>query len=82
MTENRTPASPLAVRLAAGLRRFVDVVGAWGAWLIIPVVAPTGTVARICVSESTVKAAGVPLKATAVVPVNLLPVIVTSVVPR
>ena len=32
---------PLAVRVAARLRRFVDVVGAFGAWLIVPVVAIT-----------------------------------------
>lgn len=32
---------PLAVRVAARLRRFVDVVGAFGAWLIIPVVVIT-----------------------------------------
>lgn len=30
--------TPLAVRVAARLRRFVDVVGGWGAWLIVPVV--------------------------------------------
>ena len=32
---------PLAVRIAARLRRFVDVIGACGAWLILPVVAIT-----------------------------------------
>ena len=32
---------PVAVRVAARMRKFVDVVGAWGAWLIIPVVAIT-----------------------------------------
>ena len=32
---------PGAVRVAAGLRRFVDFVGACGAWLIVPVVAIT-----------------------------------------
>jgi hypothetical protein len=48
--------------------------------LINPVEAPIGTVARICVSESTLKTAGMPLKATAVVPSKALPVIVTSVV--
>lgn len=32
---------PRAVRVAARLRRFVDFVGAWGCWLIVPVVAIT-----------------------------------------
>jgi len=32
---------PRAVRVADRLRRFVDIVGAWGAWLIVPVVAIT-----------------------------------------
>lgn len=32
---------PRAVRVAARLRRFVDVVGAWGCWLIVPVVVIT-----------------------------------------
>jgi len=32
---------PGAVRLAARLRRFVDLVGAWGCWLIVPVVVIT-----------------------------------------
>jgi hypothetical protein len=48
--------------------------------LIGPLVAPSGTFARSCVSESTVKAlAAVPLKVTLVVPLNPLPVRVTSV---
>ena len=29
---------PVTVRVAARLRRFVDFVGAWGCWLIVPVV--------------------------------------------
>jgi len=37
----KAPDQPLAVRVAARLRRFVDVVGACGAWLIIPVVVIT-----------------------------------------
>ena len=41
---------------------------------------PPGSLAVICVAESTVKdIAGVPLKRTAVVPVKLVPVIVTTV---
>lgn len=48
--------------------------------LIFPVVALAGTVARICVSESSVNAAGTPLKATTVAVLNTAPVIVTSVV--
>jgi TRAP-type mannitol/chloroaromatic compound transport system permease small subunit len=32
---------PRAVRVADRLRRFVDIVGGWGAWLIVPVVAIT-----------------------------------------
>src|SRR6266571_3373018 len=48
--------------------------------LIDPLVAPVGTVARICVLESTVKlATAVPLKATAVAPLKLFPLIVTVV---
>jgi len=45
--------------------------------LIVPVVAPVGTVAVICVAELTVKLAFVPLNFTAVAPVNAVPVIVT-----
>jgi hypothetical protein len=48
--------------------------------LILPVVVPAGTLARICVAESTVKVeAAVPLNFTELAPVKLLPVIVTSV---
>ena len=47
--------------------------------LIGPLVAPLGTLVEICVSETTVKVAGVPLKATPVAPVKLYPVIVTAV---
>ena len=48
--------------------------------LIGPLVAPPGETARICELESTVNdMAGVPLNVTAVVPVNPLPVRVTSV---
>jgi len=46
---------------------------------ILPVVAPLGTVAVICVPLFTVNDAAVPLKATAVAPVKLVPVIVTAV---
>ena len=47
---------------------------------ILPVFAPVGTVAVICVSESTVKVvAFTPLNVTLVVPVKLVPVIVTGV---
>src|SRR5215213_2559172 len=46
---------------------------------IVPVVAPEGTVAVICVLEPTVKDAEVPLNATADAPVKLVPLIVTSV---
>jgi len=44
-----------------------------------PVVAPPGTVAVICVSESTVKLAAARLNATRVAPVKRAPVIVTVV---
>ena len=45
-----------------------------------PVVAPVGTLARNCVSESNEKlAAGVPLNETPVMPVKLLPLMVTDV---
>jgi hypothetical protein len=46
---------------------------------ILPVVAALGTVAAICVALFTVKLAAVPLKASAVAPVRLLPVMVTTV---
>src|SRR6266446_5323544 len=45
--------------------------------LIVPVAAPVGTVAVICVAELTVNVAVVPLNFTAVAPVNAVPVIVT-----
>src|SRR5213594_768399 len=45
--------------------------------LIVPVVAPVGTVAVICVAELTVNVAVVPLNFTAVAPVKAVPVIVT-----
>ena len=45
--------------------------------LIVPEVAPAGTVAVICVAELTVNVAVVPLNFTAVAPVNAVPVIVT-----
>ena len=44
-----------------------------------PVVAPAGTVAVICVPESTVKSAATPLNATPVAPAKPVPVSVTSV---
>src|SRR5882672_1999574 len=47
--------------------------------LIVPVVAPAGTVAWIEVAELTVKLALAPLNATAVVPVKLVPLMVTLV---
>ena len=47
---------------------------------IVPLVAPEGTVAVICVALTTLKiAAVVPLKATAVAPVKPVPVKVTEV---
>src|SRR6185436_12500467 len=46
---------------------------------IRPVVAPVGTVARICVLDWTLKPAEVPLKRTLVAPVKFVPVIVTLV---
>jgi hypothetical protein len=46
--------------------------------LILPVVAPPGTLVEIPVPETTVKVAGVPLNFTAVVPVKVNPVIVTA----
>src|SRR5437660_6079760 len=44
-----------------------------------PVVAPAGTVARIAVSEVTVKVALTPLNDTDVAPVKFVPLIVTLV---
>src|SRR5437667_4937626 len=46
--------------------------------LSLPVVAPGGTVAAMSVAESTVKAAGAPLKATAAAPVKAAPEIWTE----
>lgn len=46
---------------------------------ILPLVAPVGTVAVICMSEFTVKAAEVPLNVTLVACVSPVPVIVTGV---
>ena len=46
---------------------------------ILPVVAPVGTVAVICVSEFTVNTAEVPLNFTFVICVRPAPVIVTGV---
>jgi hypothetical protein len=48
----------------------------------VPVVAPTGTVAVICVSELTTNDAVVPLNETAVAPVKLEPLIATEVPER
>ena len=45
--------------------------------LIFPLVAPAGTVALSCVSETMVNAAATPLNVTAVAPVNAEPVITT-----
>ena len=47
--------------------------------LILPVVAPFGTVAVIRVAELTVNWACTPLKVTAVIPVKLVPLMVTEV---
>jgi hypothetical protein len=47
--------------------------------VIVPLVAPAGTVAAIWVAELTVNVADVPLKATTVAPVKFVPVIVTTV---
>lgn len=44
--------------------------------LIVPVVAPAGSVALICILLFTIKVAAVPLKVTAVAPLKLVPVIV------
>src|SRR5688572_22729301 len=46
---------------------------------ILPVVAPEGTAVLICVLETTVKVAMVPLKRTLVAPVKFVPVIATDV---
>ena len=46
---------------------------------ILPVVAPIGTVAVICSSESTVKLADLPLNVTLVPCVNAVPTIETEV---
>ena len=45
--------------------------------LIRPVVAPVGTTAVILIAEFTVKLAGIPLKVTAIAPVNVVPLMVT-----
>ena len=45
--------------------------------VILPVVAPAGTVVEICVAESTVNGAATPLNFTCVAPLNLVPVMVT-----
>ena len=47
--------------------------------VILPVVAPPGTVAVICDAELAVNDAGVPLNATRVAPVKFEPLIVTVV---
>ena len=47
--------------------------------LIFPVVAPVGTVVLICVLDTTVNVAAVPLNFTLVAPVKLVPVTVTAV---
>ena len=47
--------------------------------LILPVVAPTGTVVVILAADTTVKTAGIPLNVTAVAPVKPPPLMVTSV---
>ena len=47
--------------------------------LIVPVVAPSGTVALIWVSEVTVKVAAVPFNFTAAAPVKWVPIMVTDV---
>ena len=47
--------------------------------LILPVLAPAGTVALICTDEVTLNSAPVPLNVTLVAPVKLVPLIVTSV---
>jgi hypothetical protein len=57
----------------------LDVVPSEFVTLMGPVVAPTGTLVVIWVSESTVNVADVPLKSTAVVPLKFDPVIVTVV---
>jgi len=44
----------------------------------VPVVAPAGTVAAISEGRTTVKAAGVPLNVTLVVPVRSVPKILTA----
>ena len=46
---------------------------------ILPVVAPTGTTVVIWASLSTVKSAAIPLNATPVTPVKLMPEIVTVI---
>jgi hypothetical protein len=48
----------------------------------VPVVAPAGTVVVISDAETTLKVAGVPLKATLVTPVKFVPRMVTGVPTR
>ena len=86
---NCVPAGPLAgenpVTFGAGgvALKFVEVLPVPAELVTVmgPVVAvnTVGTVAVSCVSELTEKPAAVPLKATAVVPVKWLPVMVTGV---
>src|SRR5262245_25618941 len=47
--------------------------------VILPVVAPVGTAVLICVPDTTVKVAAVPLNRTALAPPKFVPVIVTAV---
>jgi hypothetical protein len=47
--------------------------------LILPLLAPAGTVARIPVDDSTVNEAAAPLNLTVLAPEKLLPLIVTAV---
>src|SRR5882672_7605878 len=71
----------IAVRVSCTVKLFVLVVGVPPGVVTLsgPVVAPSGTVASIAVSEVTVKLALTPLKATAVAPVKFVPLIATLV---
>src|SRR6267378_3428928 len=70
----------IAVRVSCTVKLFVLVaVPPCVVTLSGPVVAPSGTVASIAVSEVTVKLALTPLKATAVAPVKFVPLIATLV---
>ena len=73
-----TPLPPTPAYCTVKLAELVAVPAAF-LTLMGPVLAPGGTVVFICVSETRVKFARLPLKVTNVTPVKFEPVIATSV---